>query len=436
MQFDFSHEDRELVDEWFNHRNAKEGTQRLYSIAIRQYMQYHDMSLSELLHEAEDDIVRGIIPRQRKIKSRIMDFRNSLEGKSDNTKHNYVSAVRSFYKSMDVDLPDNKRYENNAILEENKFRGMERSEIKRILKYAGVRDKAITLLISSSGTAAEELTKLTKQDFFTGLDHTTKICTFFIRRKKTGGDYHTYCSPEASAAIQEYLNTRTDDLPWLFVGFIKETSEIVKLTPNAIAGIFRRLAVKTGNEGEFGFFNKIRSHNFRKFFKTTLMEAGAPKWAAEWLMGHKEELDARYSSPSGEKMKNEYYVPYVNSLLIDTAEVIIQPKEDITALRELQAEMKLMRDKESEKDHTISELMKISLELKDRLDEEKEMADEEENRQEIMSQGGTGNKSVEETKEMWKNFEESDDPEFIKAKKEAEKSRKMSPKKLTLPTIK
>ena len=380
MQFHFSPEDQELIEDWFNHKNAKEGTRKLYSIAIRQYIRYHDMSLSELLEEAEDDIVKMVIPRKRKIKGRITDFRISLEGKADNTKHNYVSAVRSFYNAMDVDLPSGKRYGTTSILEENRFKGMERSEIKRVLKYANVRDKAITLLIASSGTAAEELSNLTKDDFFNGLDRETGVCTFFIRREKTGGDYHTYCSPEASAAIQEYLNTRTDDLPWLFVGFIKESSETVQMTPNAIAGIFRRLAVKTGNEGEFGFFNKIRAHNFRKFFKTTMMEAGCPQWAAEWMMGHKEELDARYSSPSGEKMKNAYYLPYVNSLLIDTAEVVITPMEDITALKELQSEMTLMREKEREKDLAISELMKISLELKNRLDPE-----EEEIREEIVS---------------------------------------------------
>ena len=115
MNSDLSHDDKELVTEWFDHINAKEGTQRLYRIAISKYMQYHDMSLSDLLSEAEQDITAGIIPRKRKIKSRIIDFRNSLEGKSDNTQHNYVSAVRSFYKSMDVQLPDNKRYEKTTI---------------------------------------------------------------------------------------------------------------------------------------------------------------------------------------------------------------------------------------------------------------------------------------------------------------------------------
>jgi len=409
MEFHFIPEDQELVDEWFNHINAKGGTLTLYSLAISQYIEYHNLSLSELLEEAEDDVVKGIIPRKRRIKGRIMDYRNSLEGKSDNTCHTYVSAVRSFYKAMDVQLPSNKRYEKTAIMEENKFLGMERSEIKRVLKYANVRDKAIVLFIASSGTGGKELIKLTKDDFYDGLDRETGICTFYIRRKKTEEDYHTYTTPEASAAIQEYLNTRTDDLPWLFLGIVKETKENVQLTKNALGAMFRRLAKRTGNEGEHGFFNKIRAHNFRKFFKTTLMEAGAPRWAAEWMMGHKEELDARYSSPSGEKMKNAYYLPYVNSLLIDTAEVIITPQEDITALRELQAEMRLMREKEQEKDHAISELMKISLDLKSRIEEE-------EVRQEILSQVGT-DKSLDEIQDAVDNFDANMKEAIAKAEK-------------------
>ncbi|NOR49378.1 MAG: hypothetical protein GQ533_15260, partial [Methanosarcinaceae archaeon] len=139
MEFNFVSEDQELIDEWFDHINAKGGTLSLYKLAISQYIAFHNMSLSELLSEAEDDVVKGIIPRKRRIKGRITDYRNSLEDKSDNTKHAYVSAIRSFYKSMDVELPSNKRYEKTAIMEENKFLGMERSEIKRILKYANVR---------------------------------------------------------------------------------------------------------------------------------------------------------------------------------------------------------------------------------------------------------------------------------------------------------
>ena len=397
MNYNFSTEDQELINDWFDHINAHGGTLDLYTIAVSRYIEFHNMTLSELLEEAENDIVEGVIPRQRKIKGRIIDFRNSLEGKSDNTRHSYTSAVRSFYKSMDVELPSNKRFFKSAIMEENKFMGMERSEIKRVLKYANVRDKAIALLISSSGTAANELTNLTRDEFYDGLDRETGICTFYIRRQKTLGDYHTFCSPEASAAIQEYLNTRTDDLPYLFVGYIKESRETVQMTSTSVAGVFRRLAEKTGNEGKFGFFNKIRSHNFRKFFKTTMTEEGCPKWAVEYQMGHKEELDARYSSPSGEKMRNTYYVPYMNSLMIDTAEVIITPQEDITALKELQAEMKLMREKEKQKDNAINELMKISLELKDRLDQEAV-------REEIMASVGT-EKSVAEIEELTQNFD-------------------------------
>jgi|GEM_PF-1251535 len=434
MEFHFLPQDQELIDDWFEHINAKGGTLNLYQFAITKYLKFHDLSLTELLKEAEDDMVKGVTPRYRRIKSRIIDFRNSLEGNSDNTQHGYVSAVRSFYKSMDVELPNNKRYEKTSILVENKFRGIERSEIKRILKYANVRDKAIVLFISSSGTAANELAKLTKEDFSNGFDRETGICTFYIRRKKTGSDYHTYCTPEASAAIQEYLNTREDDLPWLFVGMIKETKETVQLTTNAVGGIFRRLAIRTGNEGEFGFYNKIRGHNFRKFFKTALTEAESPRWAVEYMMGHKEELDDRYLSTTGIKMRNAFYLPYVNSLMIDTAEVIIQPKEELNALRELQAEMKLMREKEQQKDLAISELMKITLELKNEIDTEK--ID-----QQILSEIDN-DKSVDEINAIMNKFEKGNGEYMDRtgeivtledAKKEAEMSRKMSPKKLINP---
>ena len=187
--------------------------------------------------------------------------------------------------------------------------------------------------------------------------------------------------------------------------------------------------------GEKGQYMKLRGHNFRKFFKTELQNAGTPSWVVEHCMGHAlKGTDKAYFQIHSHRLR-EFFRAHQHAININRDIEQVFDAKDTAMMKELQSEMTLMREKESEKDLAISELMKISLELKDRLDEEKEMADEEENRQEIMSQGGTGNKSVDETKEMWKNFEESNDPEFIKAKKEGEKSRKISPKKLTMPTM-
>jgi len=69
-----------------------------------------------------------------------------------------------------------------------------------------------------------------------------------------------------------------------------------------------------------------------------------------------------------------------------------------------------MREKEQEKDTAISELMKISLELKDRLDQEAVQS-------EIMAHVGT-DKSVEEIEDAVKDF----DANMEKAIEEAEKS--------------
>jgi len=455
MKFDFSPGDQHLLTYWFESIDAKSTTERVYSISIRKYIEFHGMSLSELKEEAHNEEKQGLLGYERQIRYRLMNFRASLKGKAPNTIHGYMTAIRSFYDSQLIWYPKPKKQKTIPILKENKYLGIDKSEIKRILKYANVRDKALTLFIISSGTAAKELVELTKEDFINGLDRDTGICMFHMRRDKTGGDYHTYCTPEASAAIQEYLNTRNDDLPWLFVSRIKKINEIVKMTPNAIGGIYRRLAIKTGHEGEFGFFNKIRAHNFRKFFKTTMSEEGCQRWAAEWMMGHKEELDSRYSNPDGKKMRDTYYIPYVNALQIDTADVIIAPQEDLDALRELQADMKVMREKveqanEKEKEtqeelkkarFAFNEVKEIALKLKrgdkeSETEEEESLLEEEKTRKEILAEIKKTKPDVEKNKEIWENFEKSDDPEIIQAKLKAEKSRKRSPDKLTVPIIK
>ncbi|MCG7849363.1 MAG: site-specific integrase [ANME-2 cluster archaeon] len=429
MDAEFSNEEEVMIGEWFDAIKAKPTTIRIYLIAIRHYLKFHKMSLSELVQEADDDIKNGVLGRNRQIKHRFLSFKKSLEDKSGNTIHGYMSAVRSFYASLQIEYPKPRKYQKIPILEENKYLGIDKSEIKRILSYTNVRDKAITLFIISSGTAINELINITKDDFYNGLNRETGICTFHLRRKKTGGDYHTYCTPEASAAIQEYLNTRNDDLPWLFVGQVNKTREIIKMSSNGVGNIFRRLSVKTGHAGKFGYFNKIRAHNFRKYFKTTLTEEGCPRWAVEHMMGHKEEMDDLYSNPSGVKMCNTYYIPYVNFLLIDTAEVIIQTEEDRGAVRELQAEIKAMQEKDKQREKELENTRNAFLKLIEEKIEEKYEREAEEIRQSIMDETRKKyTKTVEEIEEDIKNIpddiENSTDPKYIEGKKLAQEYRK------------
>src|SRR5690606_21416320 len=69
-------------------------------------------------------------------------------------------------------------------------------------------EKAIMLTELSSGLGAEEVCELTIRQFKEGYDPHTEITTLDLRRGKTGVDYITFLSPEASRAVWEYLKFR------------------------------------------------------------------------------------------------------------------------------------------------------------------------------------------------------------------------------------
>jgi len=139
------------------------------------------------------------------------------------------------------------------------------------------------------------------------------------------------------------------------------------------------------------------------------------------------------------KTKNAYDSQYCMN-----CSMVLDPKkakeiEDKDPLREVQAEMKLMREeaeqaKEREKQAEQTRIAMYEF-INEKLESKYEKK-EEEIEQEILEEIRKDEKTVKETKEIWKKFENSDDPDIIEGKLEAEKSRKMSPDKLTLPTIK
>jgi len=110
--------------------------------------------------------------------------------------------------------------------------------------------------------------------------------------------------------------------------------------------------------------------------------------------------------------------------LIQTG-VLCKQCGEIQKLTETSKQAKIEKDRMQV---ALSDLTELALELKNRLDEE-------ENQQQIMSQVVT-DKSVKEVEKDVENFKNSGDPEIIQAKLKVEKSRKMSPDKLTVPITK
>lgn len=348
-----------LILDWFANIEAVPNTRRNYLRGTQLYTDFTRKTPEELLEEAEAEIKNGILMRKRNIRKHLLEFREMLKAQkiAPKTLHNHMTAVKSFYKSFDIDLPKlNARKQYQALPTEKNDLRLEKEDIQRALKYANVRSRAIILTMASSGLSQSDVLDLTVGDFKRGLDEETMITTLELRRNKTNYDFVTFLSPEATKAVLEYLEYRNrkpkdnqhpqlliawdkrrvrsdkdylfckHDIPGSYLKILNEEER--KLNPQGVMDIFRELAKRSGLDTERGQWQVFRAHNLRKYFNNTLLNNGADIFFADFLMGHKvDQTHEAYFRASPKKLKERYmrYLPFLT--LTDTEVHVIETEE-------------------------------------------------------------------------------------------------------------
>ena len=379
------------VRQWLSDIGAKELTQRNYLQAIGLFCGFVSKVPEELINEAEAEQEKGIPMRRRKIKSNFIDYSEWLKERSiklynreiaPKTLHNHTTAIKSFYRSFEIELPNGHKKDGNVRgLPENNRR-VTKEQVREALKYAGVREKAINLVMLSSGLAEGDVLILKIKDFKAGFDKETGITTLKLRRAKTGIDFMTFLTPEASQAVSDYIKWRNakPDMSKArgvyFKGVLMQAHEkrkvrsdedylfikndvpdeylpletLIKLDPKTVVRIeksrerrkingervydenlrvlgrsglvrmFRELAIKAGIATGYGEWQIYRAHNLRKLFYSLLRNEGLDSATYEFWAGHKEpEAHDVYFEPFAEKQK-EIYMRYMKVLSIEPLE--------------------------------------------------------------------------------------------------------------------
>ncbi len=312
--------DDELLNEIHLVRNHSEATKRIYKRAVKKYTDYFSMSLEELLEEAEKEEEKGIRWKKRKLKRRLLEFRQHLiENYTLNTVKTNMTPILSIYKYFEIEIMDIPRinYKSVKFPEPITFKDLPDKEvIREAINIADPRMKAIIYFMASSGCARRETLNLTIGDYIDALSDYTKetdiysiinnwkyddngvVPTFKVLRQKTGKYYTTYCSPEAANAINSYLISRNDPLDNESRLFdIEEAYLIVKF-------------ININNElglGKVGTYNRFRSHMLRKFHASALYNDGMTLDKVNDLQGKsKNKTDASYFMTNPEDLKYEY----------------------------------------------------------------------------------------------------------------------------------
>jgi integrase len=358
------------VRRWLDNVNAAKNTELSYLQAMMQFTEFTNKTPDELLYEAEQEILSGMLTRQRKLKGYLISFRKSLQDKglSDLTVQTRIAAVKSFYESYDIPVPKLKGERRRAITKDCNNGVPDKTDLQECLKVCDPLECAVMLTGLSSGLASNEIRALKLKDFKSGYDPETRTVTLHITRQKTHTRFITFLSPECSKAVWEYLafrdreakaegqkrknqleKQRTTEESYLFIvrsvpdEYIEtRDEELRKLSENAIIKMFRSISTKARKNTESGTYNAVRSHCMRKYYNSTLINSGCDSFFCEFTLGHTLDGTRRaYFQASPEKLKEQYlkFVPFLTIQkdmdITESAEFRRIKEENETLVREI-----------------------------------------------------------------------------------------------------
>lgn len=153
-----------------------------------------------------------------------------------------------------------------------------------------IRDLAIIDILASTGMRVGELVKLNRMD----VDFTNRECVVLGKGSK---ERIVYFDARTKLHLQNYLNTRNDENPALFVSLLEPHNRL------EIAGIEIMLR-KLGRSLEI---NKVHPHKFRRTLATRAIDKGMPIEQVQKLLGHQKiDTTMEYAIVDQQNVKNSH----------------------------------------------------------------------------------------------------------------------------------
>jgi len=249
-------------------------------------------------------------------------FDTDVGTKTESYRRQVLSAVRSFYEFNRLPLVKEKvdlRTKNDKVLTEQKLsrKGMSLEEVKTLVNYMKIREKAISLMLMSSGMGMNEFLEFNechcdpeyvkKKGHYCISVRTMQqlekinrgeqepiIKIEFPARKSNANPYYTFIGKDAIDHFNLYLKCRKQ--------LVEENPRLKgeNLTPewqegqpffisnfgNAYSDKDYRSAIQNYKK-QLGFGGRqLTPHNFRDVFKTLCSHAGVDDKISEFFIGH------------------------------------------------------------------------------------------------------------------------------------------------------
>ena len=330
------------LQQFFEDRGSSKSTQTHYAASVKLYEFLNKKTLSELIAEADYEEEQMVRWKNRKIRDRLIQFRNHLySNKSEGTAKLYLNDVRTVYRHFEIELqslPVFKSHQIDKTYEMDFDDLISKDELIDAYYEANNVTKCIILFALSSGYSKVDLLNLTVADFIEACSNyiseddlcrqlkelksqTEVIPTFKGKRQKTDKKFITFCSPEATEHIVQYLlgrdahlrkeyeNADDDELEDLQEQ-LYYSDKLFDVSKSHLNYTFRRINNKL-RLGKVGKYTKFRCHVLRKYQASTLLNMENIQWTVEEidsLQGRsKDKTHRAYFHDDSEKLWNKYY---------------------------------------------------------------------------------------------------------------------------------
>lgn len=317
-----------MLEKFIEARDIVDETAKSYRITVNQYTKFHNLTLEELITEAwnDDEEIRNI--HKRKINDRIFNFRTELKEvyKLETTTINKkIGNLQTIYTHYGIEFPKVRGLKDKRK-QLTYFDLPTKEHICLALESTTIHNQALILFLASSGTGRAETASITIQDF---IDATSEyhnggtleeildeiysqkdvvVPTFSLRRQKTNKTYYTFCTPEATFAIVNYL--RHELKKQKIKNRREKTEEEINLSKPLFASSARSISQKLNKINDklgFGFKGKdrfFRPHTLRKFHASNI---GLSAEYIDTLQGRaKDKIHATYIKTNPAHLKKVY----------------------------------------------------------------------------------------------------------------------------------
>lgn len=272
-----------------------DSTRHGYTSVLGKFCEFAQMNPTEIIAQREKDLQSTDKAVRRRLDEKVLAFclsesgRRKKRGEGDTGKGSastWLATMKSFFAANHAGL-DLSRQDTRKITKHKRPVYEDymptREDLKAMCRAASLRDRAILLTLASTGISGD-VCDLERRHFEARWGKDNQPFSIaprdgWLYREKTEVKMRPFLTHDATEAVADYLRSRKDGAPWLFVaGGSKQLK-----TPE-VDRIVKRCARRAGvviPEGQ-----RLRMHVFRSFFRTNCAAKGINTPHIDVMCGH------------------------------------------------------------------------------------------------------------------------------------------------------